>query len=110
MTAIYHVAVPVAVLEGSGARQSMERSAFLTRGNRLRILALAVLWIGSAFAAGVAASEHLATAPRLALLLWHGLTALVLAPLGAISAVIVHADLRRSREGATLEELSAVFD
>jgi len=46
ITAVFYVAVPVTVLERPGARESMRRSASLTRGNRWRLFLLALLWYG----------------------------------------------------------------
>ena len=110
VTTTFHVAVPVVVLERPGARMAMERSAFLTSGNRLRLFGLTLLFTGLGTGATWAAGALLSGSLSTVVLGFIGVTALVLAPLGAISGAVAYHDLRRSREGTPVEDLGAVFE
>ena len=106
---LYYVAVPVAVIERPGVRRSMGRSRDLTRGNRWRIFGLQLIWAlpGTLGMASNALFSDDLRAARLASL---GLNALLFAPLGAVSSALVYHDLRKGRDGATIEDLTKVFD
>jgi hypothetical protein len=110
VTTTFHVAVPVVVLERPGARMGMERERVPDLGQSpaaLRTLLLFTgLGTGATWAAGALLSGSLSTV----VLGFIGVTALVLAPLGAISGAVAYHDLRRSREGTPVEDLGAVFE
>lgn len=107
---LYALAVPVAVVERAGVGQSMSRSARLTQGNRLRLLVLFLLWILLATGVSLGANKVFPDSYALAEFVPLGLTVLLFAPLGAISTALVYHDLRTGSEGATIEELTKVFD
>jgi hypothetical protein len=108
---MFWVAIPVAVVERPGIIASLQRSAFLTKGNRWRILGLlAILWLISilisvvlelAFAAAEAGSVYV--------YIDYVLTALLTAVFAVVSAVGYH-DLRLLKDGVDVETIAAVFD
>lgn len=111
---MYWLAVPVAVVEGSGVVASMKRSARLTSGEKGTIFAILLLL--GIFQIAVA------TVLRIALGVGFGpemtpiqtWATLVLAiPFGALTAVanaVAYHDLRVAKEGVGIEDLVRVFE
>ncbi len=109
----YWVAVPVAVVERPGIGASLKRSAELTKGSRWKLFALmlivvpvlvfAVNFIVSFSVAAVSPGEAVVVGAVLVI------TALQSAFQSVVSAVTYH-DLRIVKEGASGEEIAAVFD
>jgi hypothetical protein len=107
-------AVPAAVVERPGVWGSIKRSAELTKGNRWRVFALLVIFyivmMGIAWVLGLVGLPILApdgtTFAIIVLYVWSGL---VTAFFAAFGAVIYH-DLRVAKEGASSEQIAAVFD
>jgi membrane-anchored glycerophosphoryl diester phosphodiesterase (GDPDase) len=104
------VAVPVAVMEGSGPLQSLRRSWHLTRG-RAFMLAAVFLVLGflsglAGYALGKIGIELFGAYGKL------GAETLIGAILGALSAVssaVIYHDLRVDLEGTDTDELAAIF-
>ena len=107
---MWYVAIPVCVVEKKGALDSLQRSAYLTKGNRLLIFGLVVL-VG------------------IVILIINGLTALIFIPLlgsvgqvllylfgavpqafSAVMTAIIYYELRCVKDGVTLDSLADVFD
>ena len=108
---MYSVAIPACMAERIGPLRAMSRSAFLTKGNRWRVLGLlAVLYIlGAIFEQMVssAASIAIGALPSLIIALPFQIG------VGAFSAVVVavlYAHLRTAREGIDIEHIAKVFD
>jgi hypothetical protein len=118
------VAVPAALFERTGPLASFKRSSFLTKNNRLSILA-AVGLIGT-LSAAFGAIYHVAIGASLG----YGLSyfwqprageyatafaasqvlALLSGTLGPVLASVVYVHLRQGKEGATVEALASIFD
>ena len=108
---LYAVAIPVCVVEQRGARASMTRSSFLTKGNRWQIFGIFLLILVASIAFGaivgfVAGYAGGMTLVRIA-------TYLIEALVGAFNSVavgVLYYQLRVVREGADIEKIAAVFD
>jgi F0F1-type ATP synthase membrane subunit c/vacuolar-type H+-ATPase subunit K len=116
---MYYVAIPVAVLEGLGAMDTLTRSSELTSGNRWHVLGIGLVMglivVGAAIGIGAVAGSAIGAfgMGERAPLLIQGVTSVVILPfvaLGAVPAVVVYHDLRTGKEGADIEELVKVFD
>ena len=118
MALAWCVAVPVYVVEQPGVFASFERSAELTRGNRLRIFGLACLF----FVAGIIISIVFGIVGGILRFATAGVflyvQAAILSPiigaavaaLGATLSAVLYVELRRVREGAGPQGLAAIFD
>lgn len=113
----YCVAVPAAVVERTGVGASLRRSEALTRGNRWTIFG--VFFVVGLFTITAATIIQMtlierggaATYQELALNTVLGQILLSLfAPVSAVFPSVVYHDLRIGKEGATAEDLAAVFD
>jgi uncharacterized membrane protein len=104
------ITIPVCVVEQIGPFASIRRSAFLTKGNRWRILGI---WLLVAVVTLVASG--------LALLFKHALGMDAGAILGfvmqsvvsaftTLAAVVMYHDLRVAKEGVDTNRIAAVFD
>jgi hypothetical protein len=112
------VAVPVYVVEQTGVFSSLDRSATLTRGNRLRIFGLFCLVVVAALIISIvigivggilgAISGGLFAYVQAAIVS-PAISALV-AALGATASAVLYVELRRVREGAGPSALAAIFD
>ncbi len=103
-------AVPAALEEGKGPLRAIQRAEWLSRGRRLRLVPIILayqvsFWLGFTVLAALGGM----LAPSLAAHLGYAWMALVSMPGVAVTA-IVYRELRRSREGLSDDELSAVFD
>lgn len=117
MLLVWAVAVPAQVVEDRGVFGAFSRSADLTRGHRLSILLLLVVWLIVAMVIGVLTSALAAT---LSLTLSDNvmLVQALVSPIGSsISAVIsatgvaaLYAELRQAKEGVEPDQLAAIFD
>jgi hypothetical protein len=118
MALAWCVAVPVYVVEQPGVFASFERSAELTRGNRLRIFGLACLF----FVAGIIISIVFGIVGGILRFATAGVflyvQAAILSPiigaavaaLGATLSAVLYVELRRVREGVGPQGLAAIFD
>ncbi len=105
-----YVAMPATVMEKIGAGDACARSATLTSGQRWTIF-------GIVFILGVIGGliSWVVTSYSLEVSLWANLlvtwiTTAVFSGVGAVAASVVYFQLRRSKEGADLQSLAAIFD
>jgi len=112
----YYVAVPVAVIERVGAGECLGRSRTLTQGNLWRIFAVVLLFslLGLAIVIAIdqfivgeietAAQQHRSMVIELVQ------TILFAGGLGPVANAIIYYELRRAKEGVSLDELAKVFE
>jgi uncharacterized membrane protein len=108
---VYAVAVPVCVVESLGARTSMTRSSFLTKGNRWRIFGIFALIFIASLVIGAPVGFIAATTGGIRFA--QVASFLIEALFGAFNAVVVgvlYYQLRVAREGADIEKIASVFD
>jgi hypothetical protein len=111
LSVMWSAALPACVAEKLGPFASLSRSAYLTKGNRLRALAITLVVY---FVSGVVQGALQVLLPKvggetiatLGVFLW---TALFQAFWSIVVAVLYH-DLRVAREGVDIEQIAAVFD
>ena len=113
------VAVPVAVVERPGVFRSLGRSRELTKGNRWRVFGLIVV-IGVAVIALFLVFLVFMSSIGFAMLFDPNLTIVVtlivwlltafISALGSVLIAVSYHDLRIAKEGASAEEIAAVFD
>ncbi len=108
---MFWVAIPVAVVERPGVIASLQRSMFLTKGNRWRIVGiLVILWVvlilGILLLGAVFGSSQ-----STAVLVYanYVVTVLITVVLAVVSAVGYH-DLRLLKDGVDVDRIAAVFD
>lgn len=112
----YWLAVPVAVVEGSGMGASMKRAETLSHGNRMRIFVILTLLgvtsgtIALILGATVLSGAEMTSAKADAYLLSYLATTIVLTALQAVIMAVAYHDLRSTNEGATLDDIAAIFD
>jgi hypothetical protein len=108
---MYAVAIPVCVAERTGIGASLTRSAFLTKGNRWRILGLfAVVFVVTLLIGAILGGLGVALG---GVLFGTIVIYLLESALGAYSAVMVgvlYHQLRVAREGVDIEYIAAVFE
>jgi len=107
---MWYVATPACVVEQLGPRQSLRRSAALTRGHRWQIFGMMVL-VGFVGSVGSGLVEAIARGggPQVLLVAKLAFTALYGA-FSAILAVVTYHDLRLAKEGGDTDHIVAVFD
>jgi hypothetical protein len=118
MALAWCVAVPAYVVEQTGVFGAFERSAALTRGNRLRILALGLLWFVGFIAlslifgivSGVLAFASLGLFKIVQEVVLQPLLSVFIALIGSTLSATLYVELRRVREGAGPQALAALFD
>jgi hypothetical protein len=112
------VCVPVVIAERGSLGRVFGRSAALTKGNRWRILGLALLFfvaiiIVEAVTGMLGNASRLAAGggiPRLQALITAPLLSVASTLLGAIGIATMYAELRRLKDGVGPEGLAAIFD
>jgi hypothetical protein len=109
------VAVPVAVIEKPGITASLGRSRQLTRGSRgpvfVVILVLAIFGFAVDFLLRRAlGGGEIDLVHRNYLWATLVVSTLVMGPLSAVSYTVIYHELRRSHEGASVEDIAKVFD
>jgi hypothetical protein len=107
---MWWIAVPVAVVERTNVIESMRRSHVLTKGEKgsvfVVLLVLGLVWLGVTMLLGaVYADVEDPTAFNWALVV----LMVVFSVLQAVAAAVGYHDLRISKEGASVDELVAVF-
>lgn len=118
MALAWCVAVPVYVVEQPGVFGAFGRSADLTRNNRLRILALAVLWIVGVIilsiilgvVGGILGAVSFGLFRIVQEVIVQPAISVVSALFGATLSAVLYVELRRVREGAGPQALAAMFD
>ncbi len=109
---IYSLTIPVCVIEGLGARESLGRSAELTEGHRWTIFFLTIIVLAALFFIVVVASivaMILSDNEIFSLAVATLAGALPLAFLAMMYSIIYY-DLRVMKEGLSLDSLARVFD
>jgi hypothetical protein len=108
---MYAVAIPACMAERIGPLKSMSRSAFLTKGNRWRVLGiLAMLYIiGGIFEQMVASTLALAVGPLSSVIISFPVDVAV-AAFSAVVVGVLYYQLRVAREGVDIEHIAKVFD
>lgn len=113
MCALY-VAIPAAVVEDIGPGAALGRSMALTKGNRWRILALALVIVAVAFVIGGVAGALGAVGrwmlPHPIAPLVRTAISVLATPLGACAAAVAYHDLRVAKEGVDTAALVKVFE
>lgn len=110
------VAAPAYVVERPALFDSFNRSADLTRGNRLRILVLGILWLIAAIIIGIVVGAVAGILSFASAGLFLYVNAAIVQPLigtigamiGATLSAVLYMELRRLREGSGA--LTGVFD
>jgi hypothetical protein len=118
MALAWCVAVPVYVCEQPGIIASFERSAELTRDNRLRIFALGCIFfvagiivsIVGTVLSGILGAASLGFYAYVSAAIVSPLVAAVLGALGSTLSAVLYVELRRVREGAGPSSLASMFD
>jgi hypothetical protein len=108
---MWYVAIPACVVEGTGPRKSLSRSAELTKGHRWKVFGMLTVFIiidllGNQLLVVAAAKALGATVGLLTSLVWR-------ACLGAfypVLAVVTYHDLRVAKEGVDTDQIAAVFE
>lgn len=105
------VTVPACVVERLGPIRSLGRSAELTRGARLKIFVLFLIFIVGAWVAGLVLRLVAAAIGGGMAAIWasYGLGA-VWGALGSVLVTVVYYELRAAKEGIDLDQLVRVFD
>jgi hypothetical protein len=108
---MYAVAIPVCVAERLGVGASLNRSSYLTKGNRWRIFGTVGVVLIATMAAGAVldALAALAGGERLGDIVMIPLQA-VAGAVNAVAASVLYYRLRVVREGADIDKIAAVFD
>ena len=109
---MWFVAIPACVVEKTGPVESLQRSAFLTKGCRLQIFALVLLtFVLIAILVG-AISFLIAsiTGSYVAAALVAAIIGIVPQAFASVLYAIVYYDLRALKEGISLDNLTSVFD
>ncbi|OYU71059.1 MAG: hypothetical protein CFE28_14315 [Alphaproteobacteria bacterium PA2] len=112
----FAVAVPARVVEGIPANATLDRSRYLTRGNRWRIFWLGGIWLimlAVFEAAVIALSGNMQSLPNLGLGSAGIATLVVSFVIGVVSTVtisVLYFELRRIKDGVGATDLATVFD
>jgi hypothetical protein len=118
----WYVLAPVCVVEQKGALGSMKRSAELTKGNRWKLFAIAIIvLVGGAFLGelidlllGVlrlpSAAAPLVSASVILAVAVQSIFEGVWFAFSNILSVMIYHDLRAAKEGADIESIASVFD
>ena len=107
----YYVAIPAAVVEGTGPSESLSRSKTLTDGYRWHILG--VLFVGALIGliiGGVAGAVFRSTTGPLQTLFVAVVPNAIAGSLGAVFYGVAYYQLRVAKEGIDIEQLASVFD
>jgi len=107
----YYVAIPAAVVEGTGPSESLSRSKKLTEGYRWHILGvLFVAGLIGAIIGGAAGVVFRSTTGPLQMLLVAVIPHAIAGSLGAVFYGVAYYQLRVAKEGIDIEQLASVFD
>jgi hypothetical protein len=107
----YYVAIPVAVVEGTGVSESLSRSRKLAEGYRWHIFGIFLVSVILAMAFGGAAGVVFkGTSGPLQTLLVSVIPSGIVGSLAAVFSGVAYYQLRVAKEGIDIEQLAAVFD
>jgi hypothetical protein len=105
------VSLPACIVEKQGPYRSLKRSAELTKGNRWRILGIAILlYLGNVIGGGIVKFALLAVAGVTVAALGGFLWSVIFGAAYAIVVAVVYHDLRAGREGIDIEAIARSFD
>jgi uncharacterized membrane protein len=110
---MWFVAVPVLVEERAGIMGSLSRSAELTSGSRWQVFALIIILSLLGWVLGLVFGIFPATAVpenTVFIALCNAIAAAVSGVFGAAVGASLYIELRQVREGATTDNLAAIFD
>ena len=109
--AMLYVTIPVCVVEKLGPFKSLDRSAWLTKNHRWKVLGIILLpLLVAAIVTGVIPEALAPLGAPLAAALAVFVAQAVFSAYAAITAVVTYHDLRVAKEGVDVERISAVFD
>lgn len=108
ISAMLFVAIPAAVVEQPGVVGALNRSAALTKGNRLTIFAMALL-VGVMVMIPAIVLGLLMAGAGIALSVATAILGAVFSSFTAVLQTVVYHDLRASRDGLDVQELADVF-
>jgi hypothetical protein len=108
----YYVAIPAAVVEGTGPSQSLSRSKMLALGYRWHIFGIALVGVLLSFGVGACAGVVFRGLPEgtLKVLLVSVVPTAIVGSLTAVFSGVAYYQLRVAKEGIDIEQLAAVFD
>ena len=107
----WYVALPACVAERLGPIESLKRSAYLTKGNRWRVLGLViVLTIVNLIVQGVVQFVLKPLGGQIVSAIGVFVWMALFQSFNAIVLAVVYHDLRVAREGVDIEHIAAVFD
>jgi len=108
---MWYVALPACVVEGLGPIESLQRSGFLTKGNRWRIFGIAVvIYIVNTLVQLVVGQVLSAVAGQVVSVIGVFAWMSLVQAYSAIVVAVAYHDLRVVREGADIDQIAAVFD
>jgi hypothetical protein len=115
---MWYLTLPACVVEQLGVGESLNRSAELTKGHRLKIFGLILLVgiggliVGGVIGAVVGGVLVAVGTPvgHIALGLVQYLVQALIAVFGAILVIVLYRDLRAAKEGIDTDQIAAVFD
>jgi hypothetical protein len=109
LACVLYVAVPVAAIEGKGVLHAITRSAALTAGNRLQIVAIAMVSFVLSYGLGVLAVNACEGNVQA---IWTARIVLFVASasFGAVTSTVAYHDLRVARDGPLPDDLARTFE
>lgn len=105
---MWMVAVPAMMVENLGVFEALSRSSALTKGSRLKLFGLIIVFIVFSFIIGIPFGLLTMISPTLSVLS-SALISTASAAVGAAGIAAVYIELRGTREGASSEQLASVF-
>ena len=105
----WSVAVPVLVQERLGVFGAMARSSDLTKGSRWALFWLWIILIAAAYAIQFAVVGIMPAVGAMAGISLDALMSAVLYMLTSVAPAVCYVELRRVREGTSVEELAEIF-
>ncbi len=109
LSLLWCVAIPACAVENLGAVASLSRSSALTRGYRLKILALGIL-IFAAYLVIQIVSMVLFGLLGVAGSVLYYLFTICLSAFGSVISATLYFELRNLKEGVSMDDLSHVFE
>ncbi len=120
---MWYVAIPCAVIEGTGVGESMSRSQFLTSGKRASIFGLVILlglisfliampvtvMLGSPYDISFGESGAVVVGTNMSAILANYFLGAFGAVLGACASAVTYTCLRNEKEGVDIDEIASVF-
>lgn len=105
---MWMVAVPAMMVENLGVFEALSRSSALTKGSRLKLLGLIIVFIVFSIIIGIPFGVLTMISPTLSVLS-SALISTASAAVGAAGIAAIYIELRGTKEGASSEQLASVF-